>query len=603
MANSTPSPLTVAPTTPWGAGAMTPAQFAASTPDKNSTNFGGTGAAPTPAPNNFSLSATRYDASGKQTSPTVVTNAGIVEKTIPENNQKLTTLTNNRGATTGADGVTRNANGTVNSQPDTTDTSSGNTTSEKTATFGIDTGSMPTGEIKQVKDANGVTYSIDSNGQIVSSSDHVNGQYQAGGNISQYPDLYKTVTGSDIPTVGSSSTTSGLTGDPVSDGILAKMDALVATGDARTASTIQNIQSQYAALINKQQEVNRQQEGSITQSLLTSGSARYAQISSSGVLKSVVDNGIEKISSLVAQENDLINKAQAAQDDQDYKALNDRLAEYDKVRTAKDAAASKLNDALIKANKDAQDKKIQASRDNAIAGLMAQGVTDPKQMLDYLNLDDKGNSTGGDFTAKEISDSMKALETASGSSDLTGDMKEYFALKQSGIPLPASISALPASQQPFAYVKYKADLTRKDTTAAGVKDYAFSNDQKGKLIGTGLSTDQVEHLQQGINDYGVNEVLQKETGLTPDQKSVITELVTGKAKQFLDANWIKNNFDADKLRAAAKNAGDVTGGFWGMGQQGDVSTFSDALMETVNAYRDAGLSDKDILTKLEAKIK
>ncbi len=52
--------------------------------------------------------------------------------------------------------------------------------------------------------------------------------------------------------------------------------------------------------------------------------------------------------------------------------------------------------------------KIQASRDSAISGLMKQGITDPKQMLDYLNFDDSGKQIG-DFTASEIADTLKSF--------------------------------------------------------------------------------------------------------------------------------------------------------------------------------------------------
>lgn len=57
---------------------------------------------------------------------------------------------------------------------------------------------------------------------------------------------------------------------------------------------------------------------------------------------------------------------------------------------------------------------ISASRQNAVQGLLDQGITDPNQMLNYLNFDEKGNKIG-DFTADEVNNLLgSAKQTPEG---------------------------------------------------------------------------------------------------------------------------------------------------------------------------------------------
>lgn len=556
---------------------------------------GGTKTAPisapkTPAPNNFSLTST--DSSGKTTNqtpttpaPTIITNADITSKTIPQNTQALADASKT-GITVGPDGQQRYANSTLVTPASPATPMSDQRSDGTSPNYAPGAGAQSFG-------AGGLVYTPRSDGTFdVTDS---NGQYYG---ASSGPGQNIVNTAQQENTPSTSSTGSRLTGDPTADALIKQMDDITARGDARTASTIQNIQTQYQSLIDAQNEVNRQDQGSITQSLLVGGSSRYAGASSPGILAAVMSNGIQKISLLTSQENDLIDKAQQAQDDADYKSVADKLAEYQKVTAAKQAETDKLNAALQAQSQKVQDQKNQASKDESIATLFSSGMTDPSQILATLQ---KNGQT--DITLSDIGDSLKTLSANAGidTSQMSGDVKEYFALQKAGI-LPASISSLPANQQPFAYVAYKADLTRKATAAAADKDYTFTSDQKGKLLGTGLSKDEVDHIQEGINNYGLSTVLQQETGLNQDQKDILGEVVTGKAKQFIDADYITKTFDADKLRAAAKNAGDVTGGFWGMGKEGDTAAYAKSLMDTVNLYRDQGMSDKDIFTKLETKI-
>jgi len=522
--------------------------------------------------------------------PTVISNADLTQKIIPATVSKLQTASN-RGTSLDANGNPINANGTLTNP--TTGSSTTSTTTASTPTFGVNSGGMPTGENKAFTGSDGKTYTVDSNGQIVSGPS--NGSYQVGANISQYADAYKTITGKDIPSVSSA----GPTGNAYDDSILAKMQDIVTKGDANTATLIQNIQSKYQSLIDAQTEVNRQQQGSITQSLLVGGSARYAQLSSAGVTAAVVSSGIDKIATLTSQESDLITKAQQAQDDADYKMLSDTMAEYDKVTAAKQAEVDKLNTALQAQAQKLSDQKQAATQSDAVAKVMSTGETNPAKILAAVN------AAGYNMTAEDVSDTLKALAPNADIANLSGDIKEFYAMKNAGLPLPPQIAKLPVDQQPYAYVAYKTQLTSKAAADAANKQYTLSSDSRGKLMGSGLTSEQIDGLQTNISEHGLTTVLANEP-LTQDQKDVLTQVVTGKAAQFITSDWITKNFDADKLKAAASAAGDTSGGFLGFGKSvsdADLTTYTDSLMETVNTYRDAGLTDEEIFEKLNTKIK
>jgi uncharacterized protein YidB (DUF937 family) len=218
-------------------------------------------------------------------------------------------------------------------------------------------------------------------------------------------------------------------------------------------------------------------------------------------------------------------------------------------------------------------------------------------MLDFLNKTEDGKMVG-DFTAKEIKDALGNLmpEKKDNYAGLTSDLKEYYTMVDMGLALPSAISSLPESQQPFAYVKYKGELERKAAGADKEKSFAFSNVDRGELIGTGLSNSTIEYLQEGINEYGLQEVLNSEAGLTSSQKMKLTSIVSGAKSQAIDESYIKKVIGNERLKAAAEAVG------YDSGSQSEVDYYVNQLFQTVLTYRDLGLSDSDILKKLETKI-
>lgn len=357
-------------------------------------------------------------------------------------------------------------------------------------------------------------------------------------------------------------------------------------------------------------QINKMNNALVTQAGIRSVQSRYAPTMQGQMVSEEEMAGKARIKKLDTEYRNAVSKARAAMEQENYALANKQAALILDLKEKAYNEAVKQAEYAQELNQKTKEKKIQASRDLAVADLLSQGVSDPAQMLDLLNFTEDGKMVG-DFTADEIKDALTNL-VPSRKDDYAGlstDLKEFYTMKDLGLPLPAEIAALPESQQPFSYVKYKGELERKATNIANEKSFTFSNTDKGTLIGAGLNNESINHIQEGINEYGLAEVLKKETGLTDDQKLKLTKLVSGVANsKFITAETIKNTISDDTLRMAANEAGyDQGGGLftrdYSVGEEGLSAYIENELLPTVEIYREMGYTDKEILTKIEAKFK
>lgn len=185
-----------------------------------------------------------------------------------------------------------------------------------------------------------------------------------------------------------------------------------ASTDAQTARTIASIQNRFETLRSQQKEINRAQQAGVQTALLTGGvtgkgsAAQYTPISSENIMAAQLNYGVQKLAELDSQEQDLIIEAQQAGESQNFKLLETKLAQVEKKREEKAKEAADLNKKIAEQNEKARQALIQSSRDNALADLYSQGVTDPTELLKALN------ETGGDFTLKEVTEGLKNVAPA-----------------------------------------------------------------------------------------------------------------------------------------------------------------------------------------------
>lgn len=191
--------------------------------------------------------------------------------------------------------------------------------------------------------------------------------------------------------------------------IIRNLDEMQRMTDSTTADLLENIKQKFNQRKNEQTEVNMRQGKAINNALLMGGatgkgsSSQFAPISSQGIIGLQESFGIKQLAALDSEEADLIAQAKAAQASGNFKILEAKNAQIEKKRQEKIDYATKLNNQITEANNKARESAITASRDTAVADLYAQGVTDVGTLLQVLN------DGGGDFTAKEISETLKSI--------------------------------------------------------------------------------------------------------------------------------------------------------------------------------------------------
>lgn len=300
--------------------------------------------------------------------------------------------------------------------------------------------------------------------------------------------------------------------DDMTKTALASFDTLALANTQQNQATLESLKSQYQERASQIGRIN-QGNTAMVRGVLGQLGSRYTPMSSGNLLTSAELAGVARLKDLDQKYNLSVAEANAALNTKNYALANEKYQmvlgiEKDYLDTLKEQAkvAKETNDKI-------REQEIQATRDYVVADLMSQGVTDPKSMLSILN------ESGGDFTAKEIGETMKSLsEGLKTSTDkLSGEAKNYFALKEIGA-LPASVSSLPEDEQLFAFIKQSGDAARKPEGQAGgitgnVPFEQFTREQ----IALSVVPVQLRNTEVELNRFitGIRQGL--EEGLTPYQ--------------------------------------------------------------------------------------
>lgn len=202
--------------------------------------------------------------------------------------------------------------------------------------------------------------------------------------------------------------------------------------DAPTEAYITSIKNMYAGLIQEAKDLNVRSEAGVATMGIRSGTSRYASGVAQGILSSEMRAGLARITDITNSMASQIAQAENLRSQKSYDLFVQKRQEIKVLKDAQLKELQKQQELVKKKQEEIQTKKIQSSRDGAVSGLLQQGVTDPNELLNYLNYDEQGNQIG-DFTADEIN---KTLTNLTGSSvDLGSDGNMFkFALKQGWLP-------------------------------------------------------------------------------------------------------------------------------------------------------------------------
>lgn len=251
--------------------------------------------------------------------------------------------------------------------------------------------------------------------------------------------------------------------------------------DANTLATVNGIHSQFDALRAEQKEYNQKSEQARSQALLLGGASRYAPLSATSTMTAQVSYGLKQIQDLNERENSAIAKAQQAQQEGDMKLMSQSFSMAEGIRKEKQAAATKVAEQIRTANQKLREQNLQSSRDSAIADLVSQGISDPAQVLNYLNYHEDGTKVG-DFTADEVSKVMKALTVDGDTKNLPADLKAFSYLRDNGM-LPEDIANMDPKEQYFGYLTALKGASNSGDFTLGTNQVRY--DSKGNVLARG----------------------------------------------------------------------------------------------------------------------
>ena len=216
------------------------------------------------------------------------------------------------------------------------------------------------------------------------------------------------------------------------DDLIAGMAKFMVTDEA-LAGQLKAIEAQYEARITDMQDINKRRTASLQTTGMRLGS-RYSGGVFGGIVSEEERQGVQRISQLEGDKQAAISAAKEAARSNNWKIYAEQVSYAEKAYQDQIKSVTEFNKNLVEKNKviaeeakKAREHEVQASRDTAIGGLMAQGITDPLKILGYLN------GAGGDFTAKEIADGIKNLQMVEESAPgVVGEWQA--ALREGGIP-------------------------------------------------------------------------------------------------------------------------------------------------------------------------
>lgn len=382
------------------------------------------------------------------------------------------------------------------------------------------------------------------------------------------------------------------------------IDSMKASLDSSTLGIVNSIHGQFDQLRQDQMAANQTNEKNRAQSLLVGGASRYAPLSAASTMLAQTSYGLRKIADLDAQENTAIAQAQKAQQDGDMQLMHDTLSIVEKKREEKVTEANKLNDQLQAANQKSADARLLASRDEAIAGLVSQGVNKPADIIKAMN------GSGWTLNANDVSGVLKSLQPTGAAGDLykftnvdvgkllgaginagtIQSLSDYYNGRSDG----SDLGHLTSAQESIIHTV----LSGKGPAATGAaKPFKFTPTQTSQLLSGNFTQNDIVNMESDVAQHGIEEVVK---GMSADQAKLIkrvlgtSDAVGGKLGQ--EDGTTLDRAKLSEIYGIPDNS-DTTGGFLGMGGDTNASQL-DALESLVNKYKDY-YTDKEILDMIQ----
>lgn len=185
--------------------------------------------------------------------------------------------------------------------------------------------------------------------------------------------------------------------------ILGNIEKSVAN-DPALIGMLQNISAQFEQRVKEQEQINKSRNAAISTAGVRLGS-RYAGGSAGpmqGIISAQEQAGIDKIAEINTQKTTALIEAKNA-------FISKKWNEYAKLVDLAEKRLAESTKAVVELNKTMateDQKRKEAARlgsiGTAVADLMRKGITDPRDLMDYINTYEDGTPTGANLNAEEL---------------------------------------------------------------------------------------------------------------------------------------------------------------------------------------------------------
>lgn len=360
----------------------------------------------------------------------------------------------------------------------------------------------------------------------------------------------------------------------------------------RTArAQIQNLTGQWNERKRILEQSNKANLATWQQQFIRTGQAEFSPGMTQDFVTAKEREGQRKVQELDNQYNNAIGAINTALDEKRVSAAANLANQLADIEEKAVSLMRKNAEEADKVNKAYRDRVELISKQSAIVGLYEQGITDPAEMLDFLNFNEKGEFVG-DISLGDIKDTLDVIQKTSNLTGVSSDLKTFATLYPE-----LKVGTEEFRKKYDQFVVTQASLKRKPE---GVDRTELSTASRSKLLGAGFTDSEVDQIEMDISQYGIDTVL---GGLSSEEEKLAVQDAYGverEEEQFLDRSYFEELYSTEQLEKAAVDAGfgDLGEGLFNL-KDVDTSAFLDALEKSVDAYRKAGFTDKEILNKMQ----
>lgn len=186
---------------------------------------------------------------------------------------------------------------------------------------------------------------------------------------------------------------------------------------------INSIKGKFDVRRRQQEEINKRTLALQRTAGIRRGTAQFAPEIQTSILSSEERAGVQKLGELDALEAEIVADAELALSTENFKQLSEKLSRIDDIKKEKQEALNKLNEVQTEEQEKINERFEQSTRDSSIADLVNQGITDPFQILNFMNFDEEGNRIG-DITFDEVLNVTDAIKERAGE-DFQGIVGEW----------------------------------------------------------------------------------------------------------------------------------------------------------------------------------